>query len=51
MTEKTIGELLPMIDKFIAVYEEHRALIGMALGNVKVSQISQIVDMIKGFTK
>ena len=51
MTDKTVGDILPMVDKFVAVYQEHRALIGMALGNVKISQISQIVDMIKGFAK
>lgn len=49
--EKTIGDILPAVDDFVNVYQKHRGLIGMTLGNVKISQINQIVDMVKGFQK
>lgn len=46
-----IKELLPIVDDIVEVYTKHRAMLGVAFGNMELGQISELVGMIQGFFK
>lgn len=46
-----IKELLPIVDDIVDVYQKHRAVIGVAFGNMELGQIAELIGMFKGLTK
>lgn len=46
-----IKEILPIIDDLVNVYQKNRAMLGAAFGNMELGQISEIINMVRGFLK
>lgn len=46
-----IKEILPIIDDLAGVYQKHRAMLGAAFGNMEIGQITEIINMVRGFLK
>lgn len=46
-----IKELLPIVDDMVDVYQKHRAMLGVAFGNMEIQQIAELITLLKGFIK
>ena len=51
MTDKTIGDLFPIIDSLISVYQQHRNTLLLMFGGMTIDKAGEIIQMIRGFVK
>lgn len=48
---RTIGDLFPVIDSFIATYQQHRNTLLLMFGGMTIDKAGEIIQMIRGFMK